>query len=293
MKSFQLPSPLCQLKAKDLQQKGIEIWLKRDDLIHPVVSGNKLRKLLFNIQEAKNLNHNTLLTFGGAYSNHLVASAEAAKLFGLKSIGIVRGDEGFQNDSLKAAQKSGMHLHFVSRAEYQQKETEEYHEQLKHLFGRFFLIPEGGSNDLGIKGCEAIYQELKKQFDYIAVALGTGTTAAGILNVLNQEKLLLFPALKGWSTESFPRQELMYQKNKNVEAIIDYHFGGFAKVNQELIDFYYEFQEREGIELDLIYTAKMMYGIYDLAKKDYFKKGSKIIAIHTGGLQGNKSLLAG
>jgi 1-aminocyclopropane-1-carboxylate deaminase len=268
--------------------KGISLVIKREDLIHPFVSGNKFRKLKYNLLQAKAENQSTLLTFGGAYSNHIAAVAYAGKENGFKTIGIIRGDELADkiasNPTLKFAQECGMQLEFVSREAYRLKTEAAFLEQLEEQYGSFYLVPEGGTNAFAIKGCEEILTNEDTVFDYIGCAIGTGGTISGIINsALSHQKVLGFPALKG----EFLQDEIRnFVHNDNWELITDYHFGGYAKVNDELIAFINWFFEQTQIPLDPVYTGKMVFGIFDLITKNYFPENSKILLIHTGGLQG-------
>jgi 1-aminocyclopropane-1-carboxylate deaminase len=267
---------------------GCEIYIKPEYLIHPVVSGNKYRKLKYNLQEARIQEKQTLLTFGGAFSNHIAAVAAAGKEFKFKTIGIIRGEELAskieENPTLKFAQSCGMVLKFISREEFQQKTTKAFIQSLTEEFDDFYLIPEGGTNALAVKGCEEILDEEDSVFDYICCSVGTGGTISGLINSsLPYQKILGFPALKG----DFFREEIAkFATKNNWELISDYHFGGYAKINQELISFINAFKRNYKVPLDPIYTGKMMFGINDLIKNGYFPKNSKILAIHTGGLQG-------
>ena len=271
-----------------LQKNGISVAIRREDLIHPFVSGNKFRKLKYNLLQAKKENHTTLLTFGGAFSNHIASVAFAGKEHNFKTIGIIRGDELqdkiHENPTLKFAQENGMQFEFVSRCNYSNKENPEFLEGLKQKFGSFYLIPEGGTNDLAVKGCEEILNEEDSQFDYICCAVGTGGTISGLINsALPNQKILGFPALKG----DFLREEICkFAKTDNWQLITDYHFGGYGKVNLELINFINNFSECNKILLDPVYTSKMVFGVIDLIDKNYFPDNSKILIIHTGGLQG-------
>ncbi|MEN9655396.1 MAG: 1-aminocyclopropane-carboxylate deaminase [Bacteroidota bacterium] len=268
--------------------KGISLVIKREDLIHPFVSGNKFRKLKYNLLQAKAENHTTLLTFGGAYSNHIAAVAYAGKENGFQTIGIIRGDELADkiasNPTLKFAQECGMQFEFVSREAYRLKTEAAFLEQLEEQYGSFYLVPEGGTNAFAIKGCEEILTNEDTVFDYIGCAIGTGGTISGIINsALSHQKVLGFPALKG----EFLQDEIRnFVHNDNWELITDYHFGGYAKVNDELIAFINWFFEQTQIPLDPVYTGKMVFGIFDLITKNYFPENSKILLIHTGGLQG-------
>lgn len=295
METFQLPSPIHQLQAAFLEQKGIKVFVKRDDLIHPQISGNKWRKLKFNVEQALKEDKTSLLTFGGAFSNHLIATAFAAKRFGLAAIGVVRGNEFLElNSTLEACESAGMQLHFVSREVYRTKQDQGFISQLKNQFGDFYLIPEGGANELAVKGCEEIVTEIKQKFDYVACAAGTGTTAAGILRSLTDEKLLVFPALKGG--EGLEKEILKWQKKEisksQLQLFTNYHFGGYAKISSELVEFTNQFYKDFCIPLDLVYTSKLFYGLFDLIQSGYFSCGSRILVLHSGGLQGNKGLIA-
>jgi len=277
----------------DLEQYKVSLFIKREDQIHPFISGNKYRKLKYNILKALELKKKTILTFGGAYSNHITAVAFAGKEYGFKTIGIIRGDElskDFkntleQNITLKTASKHKMQFKFITRSDYRLKHTPEFINGLKKEFGDFYLVPEGGTNDLAIKGCEEILKPHDSDFDIICCGIGTGGTISGLINSAKaNQKILGFPALKG----NFLQKEIEKYtiQNKNWSLINDYHFGGFGKVNEDLIHFINYFKHETTIPLDPIYTGKMLYGIVDLIKKGFFKEGTKILAIHTGGLQG-------
>ncbi|MEX0313702.1 MAG: 1-aminocyclopropane-1-carboxylate deaminase/D-cysteine desulfhydrase [Allomuricauda sp.] len=275
-----------------LKDGGVTLYMKREDTIHPHISGNKYRKLKYNLIEAKQQGHDTLLTFGGAFSNHIAATAYAGKEAGLKTIGVIRGEElkeGWQdNPTLKLASEHGMRFHFVSRSEYRNKTTDAYKEKLKMNFGDFYLLPEGGTNNLAIKGCEEILTEEDKSFDFICCAVGTGGTIAGLINSAQpHQRVLGFPALKG----DFLQDEIRkWSDGGDWDLIQDYHFGGYAKINTELVDFINNFKKKTGIHLDPIYTGNMLFGIFDQIKKGFFKPDTQILAIHTGGLQGIKGM---
>ena len=275
-------------KVLTLFPNSISVQIKREDLIHPFVSGNKFRKLKYNLLQAKEENQETVLTFGGAFSNHIAAVAFAGKEKGFKTIGIIRGDElagkVAENPTLSFAQNCGMQLEFISRKEYRLKSEVSFIENLKQKFGSFYLIPEGGTNDLAIKGCQEILGPEDAEFDYICCSIGTGGTISGIINsVLPHQKVLGFPALKG----DFLKEEIRnFTQNDNWELLTDYHFGGYGKVNEVLIGFINQFYTENQIPLDPIYTGKMVFGVIDLIKKNYFPAESKILLIHTGGIQG-------
>lgn len=267
---------------------GVELYLKREDKIHPFISGNKYRKLKYNLIESQNKKHDTLLTFGGAYSNHISAVASAGKEFGFKTIGVIRGEELAdkisENPTLSVAQNCGMQFKLISREVYRTKTTSSFINTLKNELGNFYMIPEGGTNELAVKGCEEIFIEEDKTFDIICCPVGTGGTISGLINASEpHQKILGFPALKG----DFLQKEIgKFTAKSNWELVTDYHFGGYAKINSTLVEFINRFKQEYNIPLDPIYTGKMMFGIFDLIKKGYFKKGAKILAIHTGGLQG-------
>lgn len=271
-----------------LSTNKVSVYIKREDLIHPFISGNKFRKLKYNLLQAKTENKETLLTFGGAFSNHIAAAAYAGKEYGFKTVGIIRGDELRdkidENPTLQFAEKCGMQFKFVTREDYRHKTEVDFLENLKLEFGDFYLVPEGGTNEFAIKGCEEILTQKDAEFDYVCCAIGTGGTISGLINsVLSRQKVLGFPSLKG----DFLKEDIRkFARNSNWEIITDYHFGGYGKVNQDLIAFINQFFEENKIPLDPIYTGKMVFGVMDLIQKNYFPENSKILLIHTGGLQG-------
>lgn len=281
-----------EIELPILKEKGIKLFIKREDSIHSFVSGNKFRKLKYNILEAKNLHKETLLTFGGAFSNHIVATAFAASAYGLKSIGIIRGDElGLdlnktltQNTTLQKAKDYGMEFCFISRENYRKKNEINFIKDLEQKFGNFYLIPEGGTNKLAIKGCEEILTKKDSQFNYICVSVGTGGTIAGLINASKKhQEVIGFPALKG----DFLTNEIKkYTLKKNWRLNTNYHFGGYGKYKPSLVDFINDFSIKTKILLDPIYTGKLIIGILDMVEQNIFSKGTKILAIHTGGLQG-------
>lgn len=273
---------------------GIEVYVKREDVLHSEISGNKFRKLKYNLIEARTLGFTKLLTFGGAYSNHIAAVAAAGKEFGFETIGIIRGEElqekYLENPTLKKASENGMQFEFVTRTQYRDKSNAEFLDQLKEKFGDFYLIPEGGTNNLAVKGCKEILTDDDKVFDFICCAVGTGGTISGIINSLKpHQKAIGFPALKGdFLTEDIQK----YAENSQWNLVTDYHFGGYAKLNDELKQFMKQFFKKYLISLDPVYTSKTFFGVIDLISKGYFKPDSKILIIHTGGLQGLQSNIA-
>lgn len=277
----------------ELEAKNYQLFIKREDQIHPLVSGNKFRKLKYNLKEALDQKKTTLLTFGGAFSNHILATAIAGKSTGFKTIGIIRGDElGVDlektltsNSTLRNASKHGMQFDFVSRETYRNKTSIEFTEILQKKYGDFYCIPEGGTNSLAVKGCEEILTKEDSQFDYICSCVGTGGTISGIINnAKDHQKVLGFPVLKGDFLEN---EILKYaKKQENWELNNDYHFGGYGKYSDELIHFINRFKSQTDIPLDPIYTGKMMFGVLDMINKKKFPNGSKILIIHSGGIQG-------
>lgn len=295
-----IPSPLQEIHSDLFEEKEVRVFVKRDDLIHPVISGNKWRKLKFNVEKFHQSKSDYLLTFGGAYSNHIAATARACKELGVPCIGIIRGDElnASSNSTLQQAAEDGMNLIFTKREEYDLRDEKYYHEELRRRHGNLWIVPEGGSNYYGMMGCMEIPKEIDFNVDYIFTAAGTGTTAAGLF-FGGQSKIHVVSALKGgdflfdeikamvewyWS----PAEELDF--SKRVELLTDYHFGGYAKHRKELVDFMNAFYGEHEIPLDKVYTAKMFYALYDQLKQNKIPKGSTIVALHTGGLQGNQSI---
>lgn len=283
------PTPIQELHDPVFQTAGVRILIKREDMNHPYVSGNKWWKLKYNLEEAKKLGKNTLLTFGGAYSNHIYATAAAAHEVGWKSIGIIRGEETLPlNHTLTFAKSRGMQLEYVSRADYRKKHESEFIQKLHDQFGDFYLIPEGGTNELAVKGVTEFARQLEHEvdFDYVCLSVGTGGTLAGMIEGLAQSKKVIgFSSLKGGE---FLEEEIRKytDKNGNWDLIHDYHFGGYGKTTSALIQFIEQIEMQFDLPLDPIYTSKMMFGILDLLKKRYFRSGSVILAIHTGGQQG-------
>ncbi|MBL4652632.1 MAG: 1-aminocyclopropane-1-carboxylate deaminase/D-cysteine desulfhydrase [Flavobacteriales bacterium] len=283
-----MPSPLQQIYHPVFKEKEIKFYVKRDDLIHSEISGNKWRKLKYNLEEARSQDIDAILTFGGAFSNHIAATAAVGKKEGFKTIGIIRGEETSKNNStLSLAKQSGMRLHFVSREDYKLKDTSEYLEKLSRQFGDVYIIPEGGANTVGVKGSEEIGKEIDIDFHYVCCSLGTGTTFSGIVNSIEKNQYAIgFSALKGEDKLTEVVQQFEKVKRNNWHISFEYHFGGYARRSVEIEDFIKSFRAETGIPLDPIYTGKMAFGIVDLAKKDYFKRGSTVIMVHTGGLQG-------
>lgn len=267
---------------------GCSVHIRREDLVHPYISGNKFRKLKYNIQFALEQGYEEILTFGGAYSNHILATAVAAHQAGLGSIGIIRGEELksslHNNFTLRMAEKHGMRFLFLTRETYRHKENKEYLNLLQSQYPKAFILPEGGNNPMGVKGCEEILQAEDEQYRLITTAVGTGGTLAGIVkSTFPHQKVLGYSVLNG----TFQLKNVgKYTQKKNYFVTDAYNFGGYAKVDEELIKFINEFKEETHIPLDPIYTGKMLYGIRECIKNEFFDENSRILAIHTGGLQG-------
>ena len=263
---------------------GSEITLKREDQLHPSVSGNKFRKLKYNLLQAKQEGYNTLLTFGGAFSNHLTATAAAGKMMGFKTIGVVRGEEERKlNSSLQFCQDQGMILYPISRSDYRQKHLPEFMIQLKNKFGAFYPLPEGGTNSLAVKGCMEILTEDDACFDLIACSVGTGGTLAGLIESASpHQKIMGFSALRNLSLEGEIKK---WTQKQNWSINHDFSFGGYAKVSYDLINFINTFNKNFKTPLDPVYTGKLLFGIFDLIKNKKWPRVKKILVIHTGGLR--------
>lgn len=275
-----------------LREKGVTLSIKRLDIVHPQVSGNKFFKLKYNIEEALSKRHQTLITFGGAYSNHIAATAFAAQKAGLKAIGIIRGEKIQPlNPTLELAQSLGMILHFISREEYRKKTEEQFQLDLTRKFGDFYLVPEGGTNQLAIKGTQEILTPEDDGFSQIVTAIGTGGTLAGLAATIKEHQSLIgISSLKGTFIHGEIQSLFEFYKiePKGSLTIFDqYHFGGYAKYKPGLLDFIWMFYQEFGVVLDPIYTGKAAFAMWDLIQNNYFQKGSSILLIHTGGIQGN------
>jgi len=293
----QIQSDITAIFLPELIEKQVSLFVKREDLLHPIISGNKYRKLAYNIEAAKRQGAETLVTFGGAYSNHVLATASAGAAFGFNTVAVIRGDELAiniektlaSNPTLRAAKNLGMQFRFVTRSAYKLKDTEIFLKDLKREFPNGYILPEGGTNDLAVKGCESILNADDFKYDFIAVPVGTGGTISGIINSSDpSQKILGFPVLKGRGLKNEIEKNKV--NKKNWELISSYHFGGYAKVSADLISFINDFYKHTEIPLDPIYTGKMFYGLVDLIKQDYFPVNSKVLVIHTGGIQGNRGM---
>ena len=279
---------MLSIKTLENIRLNAQVSLKPEYLIHPTVSGNKYRKLKYNLQKAQSENFNGILTFGGAFSNHIAATAAAGQALNIPTVGIIRGEELASNTALNStlsyAKSCGMHLDFVSRSTYNDKTDLAYLKTLLETYENFYVIPEGGTNALAVKGCQEILTEKDQAFDVICCAVGTGGTISGLINAsLPTQKIIGFPALKG----GFLNQDIRkFATQSNWELWEAYHFGGYARVDSKLISFMNDFKSIYNIPLDPVYTAKMMYGIFDAIQSGELSKNIKVLAIHTGGLQG-------
>jgi 1-aminocyclopropane-1-carboxylate deaminase len=279
-------SPVQQINDKLFDERGLKVFIKRDDLIHPIISGNKWRKLKYSLKRAKAENKDHLVTFGGPYSNHLLATAAAAAKFGFKSTGIVRG-ESVSNDTLFLCRLHGMNLLFTDRESYRDKQALLH----KHFADNrdAFFIDEGGASPESAKGCSELVDELTETYDHIFCACGTGTTAAGIINGLRNNNIkTTFHGIPVFKNGGFIKAEIdrFLSAPADYQLHTGYHFGGYGKTDKSLIAFIKQFVASTGILIEPVYTGKMMYALYDLARENYFKPGSQILAIHTGGIWG-------
>lgn len=287
-KIINIPTPIIEIFDPLFEEKMVKVFVKRDDLCHPIVSGNKFRKLKYNLLQAERNGKNKILTFGGAYSNHVAAVAEASKLFGFDATIIIRGDELNENSSptLQLAFNKGVELVFVSRTAYRDKLFFEEKYKSTH-----FVIPEGGTNSLSLRGVSEMVDEIvnfSSNFDFICTAIGTGGTMAGICsNSIFKGKILGVSVLKNGEFLKNAISNLInseFPENSIIE--LDFHFGGYAKYNEMLLDFIDYFEKEHGFLIDQVYTGKLFYSVYEKIKNNFFQKGSNIIVIHTGGLQG-------
>jgi 1-aminocyclopropane-1-carboxylate deaminase len=283
-----VPSPLQPLRDEVLDRAGLRLWLKRDDLIHPDLPGNKWRKLKYNLRAAAAQHQQTLLTFGGAYSNHIRATAAAGDHHGLDTIGVIRGEPHDPlNWSLRYAADRGMKLRYLDRATYRRRATPELIDALHRELGRFYLLPEGGSNDLAVRGCAEIPAEIEPGFDVICCPCGTGGTLAGLAAGLRPgQRAIGFSALRGGEFLTADVERLLRSATgsppRNWRVECGFPFGGYAKTTPELTAFIDAFERRHGLRLDRIYVAKMMAGIFALASHGEFAPGTRIVAVITG-----------
>lgn len=282
-----IPTPIQEIHDPLFDQAGVRVLVKREDLNHPYVSGNKWWKLKYNLEEAKKLGRKTLLTFGGAYSNHIFSTAAAAHELGFESIGIIRGEETLPlNPTLSFAKSRGMKLKYISREVYRQKTSTEFIKKLHDEFGDFYLIPEGGTNALAVKGVEEFAQTLGDGFDYLCCAVGTGGTLAGLVKGIPADKTILgFSVLKGGDFLNDEVERMLEKKTENWGIQTDYHFGGYGKTTEILFNFIKDQAIRNNLPLDSVYTGKAFAGICDLVENKYFRSHATLLFIHSGGLQ--------
>lgn len=285
---LRLPSPVVEIDDDRLTAAGVRVLLKREDLIHPEIPGNKWRKLKYNIATARELGFETLLTFGGAYSNHIRATAAVGAHFGFRSIGVIRGEEHLPlNPSLRYAVSRGMRLAYLDRVSYRAKTSDAVTEALHREFGEFYLIPEGGSNAEAVRGCAELAEELDDSVDVVFCAVGTGGTLAGVAAGAAPGQVTVgVSVLKGGAfleDDIVRLQEQVYgARSGSWRLECDYHFGGYAKRTPELDDFIVDFEQRHGLRLDWVYEAKMMYALFDQVLRGQFRRGTTIVALICG-----------
>jgi 1-aminocyclopropane-1-carboxylate deaminase len=294
-------SILQSVNFDELRERSVSLFIKRDDLIDSHVSGNKWRKLKFNIESAKQFNKDGIVTFGGAFSNHLVATAAACYKSGIQSVGIIRGEElnYKSNDTLIQCSMFGMQLEFVSRAEYAMRNEKYYHESLLLKYPGFSIVPEGGANYLGIIGCQEIMCEIDQHFDHVFVAQGTTCTSVGIALSLPQNTILhVVPVLKGFDSISEMKKLLIYSGFdeqlsegllEHIQVHSDAHFGGYGKYSDVLLDFMKDFFHQTAVPLDPIYSGKALFELLDWVVKNNITN-TTVLFIHTGGIQGGKQI---
>lgn len=278
--------PIQKINSEILSKNEVELFIKREDLIHPEISGNKWRKLKYNITHAKKNGNSVIATFGGAFSNHIAATAAAGELASIPTHGFIRGEKVLPlNSTLKLAADHGMTFTFLSREDYKKKSDPIFLNALISDLENPFVIPEGGANELGVKGCEEIVKDVE-DYDVIVTACGTGGTLAGIINGMNSEQMAIgFPVLKGGGFLEGDVKRFLKTDQASWRLELNYHFGGYARKTPELIQFIRSFWIGHQIKLDPIYTGKAMFGLMDLIKRGEFSK-KKILFVHTGGLQG-------
>jgi 1-aminocyclopropane-1-carboxylate deaminase len=290
-----LPSPVQKVQFEPFLRTGIDVYMKRDDLIHFEIQGNKWRKLKYNLEEFLQKGDEVLATFGGAFSNHIAATAAAGKLYGIKTLGIIRGVYGNEiSGTLSGAERNGMQLEFIHSSEWKNRFHQEFADNLSKKYGKVFFVPDGGANSQGRKGAMEILQEVEEHFHVVITAAGTGTTASGILMSLPDEtELYVVKVVKDESLETQVCNNLesdgffdksLFNRLKWVEGALN----GYGKKNTDLEQFILEFYNQSGIPLDPVYTGKMMLRLHQLVQNNQFEKGSKVLAIHSGGLQGWK-----
>ena len=283
-------APLQRIDDPLLDEKSVRLFLKREDQLHPHVSGNKWRKLKYNLLYAKEAGYKTLLTYGGAYSNHILATAYAGNLFGFETIGVIRG-EAYEplNPVLARAVEQGMTLHYLNRATYRSKEQPEVQHRLFELFAPYYEIPEGGSNALAVAGCREIVADINIDFDIICCPVGTGGTLAGLVAGLEGKRQALgIAVLKGEAFLHKTVYDLLPSEAKMVQnwsISFDHHFGGYAKKDVVLHEFIERFHRLNGLLLDPVYTGKMLFGLFEMIRDEQIGEGSTVVALHTGNTQ--------
>jgi len=289
-----VPTPLHNCQANRFENAGIQVWIKRDDLNHPQIQGNKWHKLKLNLDFAQQHGYKQLLSFGGAYSNHIAALAAAGNTYGFETIGFIRGNELANNHqawsaTLKTAHQQGMQLHFLSRSEYRLRNDPQWLANLKQSYPNAYVLPEGGTNALAIAGFESVMNELQQQcdFSHLLCAVGTGGSLAGFINysqpnqkiwgitTLKQSEYLV-PAIQAW----------LHTSKNNWRLWTEFHGGGYGKMNAEIMNKYNAFEQEFNVLLDPVYTAKLVYGFEKLLQAGEFKRGSRVVLYHSGGLQG-------
>ncbi|WP_199610742.1 1-aminocyclopropane-1-carboxylate deaminase/D-cysteine desulfhydrase [Flocculibacter collagenilyticus] len=303
LKNISQPSPLIKINHKLFTLKNIELWVKRDDLIHPLISGNKWRKLLLNLEQVHQKHKESkqgIVSFGGPFSNHIHALAAAGQQLKIPTIGLIRGPElDLNNPTLKLAQQHGMQLKALTRTEYRQRNNADYLAQLSQTYPNWLIVPEGGSNDLAVQGVAKLVDEIDMNFDVICTPVGSGGTLAGLASALTSHQAALgICVLKGAQyLEQTVHDLLLHNTHCDKQHIHpqwsinhEFHFGGYAKITPALVDFCSEFYQQFDIPIEPIYSGKMFYGLFKLIEQDYFAPNSKIVAVHTGGLQGIKGL---
>lgn len=288
-----IDTPVQEIHDPLLREAGVQLLIKREDMNHPEVSGNKWWKLKYNLEEAIKVKANTLLSFGGHYSNHIYALAGAASRLGMKSVGVIRGEEAFPlNATLTYARSKGMTLHYISRESYRQKSDAKFLQELLEHFDACYVMPEGGTNALAVKGCHEFGEKLAREvkFDIVALPVGTGGTLAGMIGGLQiVHQAIGFSVLKGGA---FLGDEVRRWIDPSHSASATwrietrYHFGGYGKITQELKRFMEVQRMTHQLPLDHVYTAKALYGLYDMIHRGEIARGSTVLMIHTGGLQG-------
>jgi 1-aminocyclopropane-1-carboxylate deaminase len=282
------PPPYQEINIDLPDRQSCSLTIKRLDLINPYVNGNKWYKLKYNLEKAISMSHPRILSFGGSHSNHIYSLAAAGKYFGIETIGIIRGERK-DSSTLDFARNQGMQLHYISREEYRTKNIDTSTNEFKKKFGPFHLVPEGASNEEGVRGCEEILDKQDLNFDIICLPCGTASTLSGVVRSAGiEQEIYGFSALKGGE---FLHSEVNRYLNPtmaypNFKIISDYHFGGYAKWTPQLICFIQEILREHSLPLDQVYTGKMIFGVIDLIRTGIIPADKRVLCLHTGGLQG-------